>query len=130
MSTYVLDTHALAWYLDGDPKLSKAAESVIDSPDSRLIIPTIILAELKYLFSRKRIAFPIDDVFSFIGNDNRCLVYPFDLNCVEFLDERLNLHDAIIVSTALVFRSSFDEETFLVTKDSEIHKLNIIKVIW
>ena len=42
---YVLDTHALIWYLEGNPKLSSRAKGIIDDPDNSLILPIIALAE-------------------------------------------------------------------------------------
>jgi len=35
MKTYVVDTHALAWYLDDDPRLGSQAEAVLDNDDVR-----------------------------------------------------------------------------------------------
>jgi hypothetical protein len=57
-------------------------------------------------------------------------VYPFDFACVEAIDERLNLHDAIIAATAVVFRDSVDPSTALVTKDEEIRDSGVVKTLW
>ena len=66
MKTFVVDTHALVWYLDGNKRLSKTAESKMDLPDATLIIPTVVLAEVKYLFKKKRIAISIENVLQTI----------------------------------------------------------------
>jgi len=58
------------------------------------------------------------------------VVYPFDFACVEALAERLNLHDAIITATAVVFRDSVDSSTALVTRDDEIRAAGVVKTIW
>jgi PIN domain nuclease of toxin-antitoxin system len=55
MKIYVVDTHALAWYLDDDPRLGSQAELVLDNDDVRLIIPAIVLAEIKYLAHKNRL---------------------------------------------------------------------------
>ncbi len=34
MKTYVLDTHALVWYLAKDPRLGAQAEAIMDDPSS------------------------------------------------------------------------------------------------
>ncbi len=130
MSTFVLDTHALVWYLDGDPRLSSTAERSIDSPDSTLVVPTIVLAETRYLFSRKRIGLSFEEISQAIENDDRCVVYPFDLDCVERIDDRLDLHDAVIVVTALVFRDFIDPSTKLISKDSAIQMAGVIETVW
>ncbi len=130
MSTFVLDTHALVWYLDGDKRLSVAAEAAMDDPSASLVIPTIVLAEVRYLFGRGRIPISFGDVVAAIEGDARCVVYPFDFACVEAIDERLNLHDAIITATAVVFRDSVDSSTALVTRDEEIRDSSVVKTLW
>ena len=55
MSTFVVDTHALVWYIDGDRRLSATAEASLDDPTATLVIPTIVLAEVRYLFGKRRI---------------------------------------------------------------------------
>ena len=130
MSTFVVDTHALVWYIDGDERLSAAAEASLDDPAGSLVIPTIVLAEVRYLFAKRRIPISFEDVLGAIEADPRCVVYPFDFACVEALDERLDLHDAIITATALVFRDSIDPSTALVTRDQRVRAAGIVETIW
>ena len=120
METYVLDTHPLVWYLDGDPRLSKKAERIIKDRESRLIVPTIVLAETKYLFAKKRIRVSFDHILEMVEKDYRVKIHPFDLSCLERLDPSLNLHDGIIVATAQLFRETFDAKTSLISRDREI----------
>lgn len=65
-----------------------------------------------------------------IENDQRCIIYPFDLPCVENLDERLDLHDGIIVATGVIFRDSVDQSTKIVTRDVTIKQSGIINTLW
>lgn len=130
MSTFIIDTHALVWYLDKDKKLSKNAEKAMDSLNATLVIPTMVLAEVKHLFSKRRISISFEDVMQAIENDKRCIIYPFDLSCVEYLDERLDLHDGIIVATSVIFRDSVDQSTRIVTKDTSIRQSGIITTMW
>jgi PIN domain nuclease of toxin-antitoxin system len=130
MSTFIVDTHALVWYLDEDKKLSKNAEEVLDSSEITLVIPTMVLAEVKYLFGKKRIPISFEDVIQAIENDQRCIIYPFDLSCVESLDERFNLHDGIIVATGVIFRDSIDPSAKIITRDRTIRESGIIDILW
>jgi PIN domain nuclease of toxin-antitoxin system len=41
---YVLDTHALVWHLEGNPRPGPEAKKVIDDPLSSLVLPIIALA--------------------------------------------------------------------------------------
>jgi len=36
---YVIDTHALIWFLEGNPRLGANAKTILSHPDSRLVIP-------------------------------------------------------------------------------------------
>jgi PIN domain nuclease of toxin-antitoxin system len=54
--TYVLDTHAVVWYLANDPRASAAMNDAMGNPSSLLVIPSIVLAELWHLSHRHRIA--------------------------------------------------------------------------
>lgn len=130
MSTVVVDTHALVWYIDGDKRLSKAAEASLDDPTASLIIPTIVLAEVRHLFAKRRIPVSFGDVVDAIEADPRCVVYPFDFACVQALDERLDLHDGIIAATTVVFRDSVDPSTALVTRDSAMRAAGIVATVW
>lgn len=130
MSTFVVDTHALVWYLDKDKKLSKNAEKALDASDSTLVIPTVVLAEIKYLFKKRRISISFEDVMQAIEHDQRCIIYPFDLSCVEYLDERLDLHDGVIVATGVIFRDSVDQSTKIIARDASIKQSAIIYTLW
>ncbi|MGH9761080.1 MAG: type II toxin-antitoxin system VapC family toxin, partial [Blastocatellia bacterium] len=55
---YVLDAHPLIWYLEGNPRLSSTARSLIDEPSSDLVLPAIALAEALHVVSKGRTAIP------------------------------------------------------------------------
>jgi len=130
MNTYIVDTHALLWYVSGDKRLSKKAESALDSDNSFLIIPTVVLAELVYLFNKHRVTIPLTKIMNYLRSDPRCTVHPFDLSCVEILPRDLNLHDAMIVSVGLLIRNTLDADTSIITKDKDIRDSRLIKTIW
>jgi len=130
MSSFVVDTHALVWYLEKDLKLSKRAREILNSAEAALIIPTIVLAELKYLFSKKKIRVSLARVMETLDTDPRVRIRHFDLACVEALDPGFNLHDAMIVATAIVFRRDIDPETAIITKDRQIQDSGIIDTVW
>ncbi len=47
-----------------------------------------------------------------------------------YLPERLDIHDAIICSTALALENALGEEVRVITKDEEIKRSSLVKVIW
>ncbi|OGO41001.1 MAG: hypothetical protein A2Z04_00755 [Chloroflexi bacterium RBG_16_57_9] len=127
MKTYVVDTHALVWYLAKDPRLGAQAEAVMDDPDIRLIVPTIVLAEIKYLAHKGRFTQSLDDVIRVIGLDPRCLVYPIDLSVVNKAPVGLDIHDSLIVGTALVQREAVNG---ILTRDEAIEHSHLVPVLW
>ena len=38
---YVLDTHAIAWFVENDARLSANARLILEDPASELVIPTM-----------------------------------------------------------------------------------------
>ena len=131
MTHYIIDTHALVWFLEQSPKLGKNAKNVFLDNDSILIIPTIVLAEIKFLFGKNRFSTSLEEVFTVIENDPRCIVQPMDIDVVSMLPIKLEIHDAIITATALLFKGNpYFEDVEIITKDEEILKSKLVKTIW
>ena len=131
MTHFIVDTHALVWFLEQSPKLGKKARNVFLDNDSILIIPTIVLAEIKFLFGKNRFSTSLEEVFTVIENDPRCIVQPMDLDVVSMLPTKLEIHDAIITATALLFKGNpYFEDVEIITKDEEIIKSKLVNTIW
>lgn len=127
---YVVDTHALVWFFEESKELGGNALKVLSSDSSKLIIPTIVPAEIFYLSQRQRIAKSFNDILKTIEQDDRCIIYPLDLNVLKFLPKGLNIHDGIICGTALVYKELLREKVKLITKDREIARLALVDTIW
>jgi PIN domain nuclease of toxin-antitoxin system len=128
--TYVMDTHALVWFLEGNSRLSIVAQNALVDRTAQVVVPTIVLAEITFLYTRHRIAIDLPHVLAHLTSAANCLVYPLDGPVVERLPTILNIHDAIIVSTALVFRDVLSERTAVVTKDADITASGLVNVVW
>jgi PIN domain nuclease of toxin-antitoxin system len=128
--TYVVDTHALVWFLEGNSRLSMAARNALIDRTAQVVIPTIVLAKITFLYARHRITIDLPHVLAHTASTANCLVYPLDGAVVERLPTTLNIHDAIIVATALVFRDVLSEDTAVVTKDADITASRLINTLW
>jgi PIN domain nuclease of toxin-antitoxin system len=106
MRTFVVDTHTLAWFVSRDQRLGAKAHKVLRDPNVRLIIPAIVLAEIKYMAHRGRLTQTLDEVLRVIGSDPRCTIYPVDLSVINKAPLGLDIHDSLIVGTALVQREA------------------------
>lgn len=131
MTSYIIDTHALVWFLEKSTKLGKNARNAILDLDSSIIIPSIVLAEIKFLFAKNRFSTSLEKVFSVIEDDSRCTIHPLDVDTVNMIPTTLEIHDAIITATALIFdRKSHPEDVIVITKDKEIIESRLVKTIW
>jgi PIN domain nuclease of toxin-antitoxin system len=131
MTYYIVDTHGLVWFLEKSPKLGEKAREVFLDEDSNLIIPTIVLAEIKFLFDKNRFSTSLENVFSIITDDPRCIVHPLDIDVIGLLPTTLEIHDAIITATGLLFNErSSSMDVMIITKDVEITDSKLVKTIW
>jgi PIN domain nuclease of toxin-antitoxin system len=126
----VLDTHPIVWFLEASSRLSSKAQQAITDPSSQVIIPSIVLAEITYLYDRKRIATPASEIRTRLIAANNVVVYPLDEQVVDKLPTALDIHDGIIVATALLYRDVLHQEVAVVTKDEMIAASGLINVIW
>ena len=58
---FVIDTHALLWHLDGNPRLGEQAKQILDDPDARFLLPAIALAEALFVLERKGALFSLSE---------------------------------------------------------------------
>lgn len=130
MERYTVDTHALIWHLADLPFISKNAAQCLDKADDGdafIIVPTIVLAEALFLSKKKRFAFDYAALISQMATSTSYSIYPFDFEILlqlEKLDAIPELHDRIIVATALVTSST------RITKDQSIISSRLVPTVW
>lgn len=127
---YVLDTHAIVWAIENDPRLSAAAKAVFKKPTSEFVVPTMVLVEVQYLTVKKRFSATLAQVYQQFINATNCTVYPLDEKVVSKIPTGLDIHDAIITATALVYRDLFQQQAVLITKDGKITQSGLIQTLW
>lgn len=134
MSSIVLDTHTIIWYLRNSPKLSAVAGERIDQTirsGDFAYIATISLVELIYLSEKGKVT---DSEFSALIDlasdaSSGILTMPLTTEVAIALQQisRLTvpeLPDRIIAATALLLNLP------LVTCDHKIQALTNIEIIW
>lgn len=127
---YIIDTHALVWFLEGNRRLSLAAKNALSEADVYIVVPTLVLAEVTFLYAKQRITLDVPRVLSYIASTPNCTIYPLDEEVVSHLPTTLDIHDAIIVATAIVYRDVLGEDVAVITKDSEITDSHLVPVVW
>ena len=132
---YLLDTHALIWFLEGNSRLGQNAKNILMNRESQFVLPLIALAEATIIIERGRTTIP--DVNQFVMRiyaDSRIEIFPLTLDVFKrsMTSEGLKipeLHDRFIVSTGL-YLQDLGETIEMVTKDAEILASNVLPIIW
>lgn len=129
----VLDTHALIWWVNGDPLLSQPAEDAIaaELSSGEILVSSITAWEIAMLVARDRIALSMDvaewlnvvdeiDAIRFVHIDNEIAVKSVELPGEFHKDPA----DRMIVATARKFAVP------IVTADEKIRVYHHVKTIW
>lgn len=127
---YVVDTHALIWYLLGDKKLSRQALSIFQAAErgeTRLLLPAIVLAELYFSNVKNKWFKDYETVFNDLLNLQIFEFLPFDQSHV--LDFELDaavpeMHDRIIAGVARRLNVP------LTSSDPLITRAAIARIVW
>ena len=126
MSIAYLDTHVAVFLLDDVSKLSKEAERQIEAND--LLISPMVYLELDYMYQRKRVSMPADQIYEILHFDFGVQLchYPFPKVALEASRFRWtnDPFDRIIVAQAVANRQSP-----LISADGLIRQ-NYQKTIW
>jgi len=130
---YVVDTHALIWFIEGNSRLGSNAKTILSNPDSELILPATALAEAVWIVERGKTSIPnANALFTLVETDSRIKVYPLDTDVIEStinLSAINEMHDRQIVATALLLESQ-SEIVALLTCDQNITASNLVTIIW
>lgn len=130
---YVIDTHALIWFLEGNSRLGANANAILSNPDSQLVIPATTLAEAVWIVERGRTSIPsAKNLLSAVEADPRVVIYPLDKDIIETtmsLSAINEMHDRQIAATVLVLTSK-GEDVQLLSCDLNITASGLVPIIW
>jgi PIN domain nuclease of toxin-antitoxin system len=130
---YILDTHALVWFQEGNPRLGAGARTVMSDPRSQLILPAIALAEAAWIVQQGKTSIPSpEDLWRAIDADPRVAVYPLDERVIRRsfgLVAIREMHDRYIVATTLLLIEA-GEQAALLTRDQNIAGSALVPIIW
>ena len=99
MNSYVVDTHALAWFVSEDKRLSLKAKQILTQAESgevQVLIPTLVLAELTHIANKKRVFVTIEELLEKIHQGDRFTIVAFDFPIFQTilqLPKNWDIHD-------------------------------------
>lgn len=130
---YVVDTHALIWFLEGNSRLGENAKNVLSDPTSQLILPAIALAEAAWIVERGRTSIPsVVELLNAVNADPRLVLYHLDQAIIQqslSLSVITEIHDRQIVSTVLILARQREIVTLL-TRDQNITTSGLVPIFW
>ncbi len=130
MDSYVVDTHALAWFISEDPRLSLKAEQILSQAEAgevQVLISTLVLAELTHIAQKKRVAVTIEELLEKIERGDGFTIVSFDFPIFQTmlqLPENWDIHDLIIAATASYYQA------ILITRDEILRDSSEVKTVW
>src|SRR5205809_599959 len=102
--SYVVDTHALIWYIENNPRLGANARRIMSKRDNTLFLPIIALAEACWIVEHGRCNIPsVTDLLADIDGDPRIVLIPLERETIDLsltLTAIGEMHDRLIVATA------------------------------
>jgi len=126
---HVVDTHAITRYFEDLDLLGAAGRALMTAPDSTLAVPTIAVAEARWMIQKRRTGVAWDGLLSSLEHDPRFVIIPLTLEIVRHLPSGLEMHDGIIVATVMVFRDSLGEEVRLITRDDVLRDSGLLETV-
>lgn len=104
---YIIDTHTLLWYIEGDEKLSKKVISILQNKNNKIYVSKVSLWEIaiKISISKLHTSIPFSNFEKFLLDNN------FDILGIEFkyFEQLLNLpihhndpFDRIIICQSII----------------------------
>ena len=130
---YVIDTHALIWFLEGNSRLGAEARHILEAPDSALLLPAIALAESVWIVARGKTSIPsVAALLAVVKADPRVTVLPLDVATITKTCELISInemHDRQIVAAALILKER-GESVQVVSLDQNIKASAVIEVVW
>lgn len=131
---YIIDTHALLWYLTDDKRLGGSASRILDDSKIRLLIPSIVLAEALFILEGKPDLYALSEstLLQEVEKDPRMEVVALDwevlmttLACKAISE----MQDRQIVATAMLAQKA-GYDIAVLTRDGNITDSALVPVIW
>ncbi|MEK6726102.1 MAG: PIN domain-containing protein, partial [Deltaproteobacteria bacterium] len=112
-----------------DPRLSKKAFDAFEKTvkSGTIIVPAVVLAEIMFIAKKGRVTLTFEETLKKIEGYENFDIAPLDaeiLTIADKIEADLEMHDKLIVATALYY------EAALITKDELVSKSGVVSTIW
>ncbi len=127
---FLVDTHALWWYLHSPDRLSPAASAIFrlaETGNANIVVPVIVVAEFHFLsvkFGRALAPTVLLDTLESVAGIRMSELGRAQIERVADFPEIPDIHDRLIAAESAAF------DMPLVTKDAILSALAQIQTIW
>ena len=127
---FVVDTHALWWYLKYPERLPAAAGAIFrlaETGHATIIVPAIAIAELYFLSVRVNEPFSPTDLLEDLDSASGIHLSDLGRAQLEMLDafpEIPEMHDRLIAAESMVFDAP------VVTRDETLSRSSQVETVW
>jgi predicted nucleic acid-binding protein len=117
------------WYFVEDNRLSDKALETFEytKKEGKIIVPAVVLAEIMFIARKQATILSFEETLGKIHGYRNFAVAALDVEILKLADritEPLEMHDSLIVATALCLGVS------LITKDKMIRKAGVVATVW
>ena len=127
---FVVDTHALWWYLRFPERLSPAASAIFQlakTGNATIIVPAIAVAELYFLSVKMRQPFVPSDLLDALASVGGIELSPLGSAQLKEMD---TLHEVPEMHDRLIAAESFVHNAPVVTRDEALARSPRVQTIW
>lgn len=127
-SQYVIDTHALVWFLSADPRLSNTVKELLvgaEENDFIILVTTIVMAEALTIVEKGKVRLTVSELVEAVKETERFTIVPLDALVFDRMLQvtpTLELHDRAIAATSLIY------DCPLITKDALLTV--VVETVW
>jgi PIN domain nuclease of toxin-antitoxin system len=132
MAGYVVNTHVLVWFLEGNPKLSAACRDILQSAEVTIYVPAMAILEAIDLVQKRRTVMDLVRFEAVLSREQWVQVVPIDRSIAMLtarFSESEDIHDRCVVSTAMSLIEQ-EKDVVLMTVDENITKSNYVPTLW
>jgi PIN domain nuclease of toxin-antitoxin system len=107
VNRYLLDTHALIWFLEGDDQLSKKAKQIMENSENELFVSAVSLWEMAIKISIKKLNLtqPLDNIIENLTHES-IHILPIDIPSILEIQNLPFYHkdpfDRLLIAQALL----------------------------
>lgn len=126
----VLDTHVLVWFLQKDKRVPEKVLRLLLDDEVEKQIPFIVLCEIHYLHHHGRFSLSASETKKRLHKVSSFEIVGHTTDQLDLLDERLDIHDALIVATARSLEKESEQEVVILSRDEQLKKYSGLPVLW